>query len=455
MYRKNHTDGIDVHQIEDWSWDHDTRVRVQGLLFNMRFSTNIVVFQTMRSTLEVFRSLATKLQKRDQDIYRAYLLVQSATARLQEIRSNFDTEFTLWYTVHEKMADYVECAIEIPRRITGRQQHRANATASSTYEHFKKNVAIPFIDYTISEIKTIFKTTDTQLSQAIFSLLLVNTINCFDVEDTCLKLKFWEADLLVPSSLTNKLQEWMAHWQRQNADQLPTSLLSCLKVMDGDQFPNIADLLRIGCTLPIGSKNIRTRESQPPVTKILPSSRTTQDETPPLLADKITDPPHVISLILDGPAVVEMLKPGGSRTFQEYSTAVFIPYIESQLEYRSQLDLVWDCYLKSGSLKATVRCNRGKGIRRRITASGPLPSNWQNFLSNSDNKEELFSFLSEQSQDKSSLLCYLQKVIIIDHLFFTSKILETDACQEHPQVLQFIIIQQFSTSPLQNTARDL
>ncbi|KAG7168707.1 hypothetical protein Hamer_G024836 [Homarus americanus] len=52
-----------------------------------------------------------------------------------------------------------------------------------------------------------------------------------------------------------------------------------------------------------------------------------------------------------------MLKPGGSRTFQEYSTAVFIPYIESQLEYRSRLDLVWDCYLKSGSLEATDTAN--------------------------------------------------------------------------------------------------
>ncbi|KAG7175900.1 hypothetical protein Hamer_G009939 [Homarus americanus] len=84
----------------------------------------------------------------------------------------------------------------------------------------------------------------------------------------------------------------------------------------------------------------------------------------PKLADKITDAPHVTSIILYGPVVVEMLKPGGSRTFQEYSTA--------------------------------VRCNRGKGIRRRVTASGPLPSNWQNFLRHSDNKEELFSFLSEQ-----------------------------------------------------------
>ncbi|KAG7156428.1 hypothetical protein Hamer_G006187 [Homarus americanus] len=79
------------------------------------------------------------------------------------------------------------------------------------------------------------------------------------------------------------------------------------------------------------------------------------------LADKIIEASHVTSTILDGPAVVEMLKPGGSTVFQEYSTAVFIPYIESQLEYRSRLDL-----------------------------------QLENFLRNSDNKEELFSFLSEQ-----------------------------------------------------------
>ncbi|KAG7172955.1 hypothetical protein Hamer_G008452 [Homarus americanus] len=46
--------------------------------------------------------------------------------------------------------------------------------------------------------------------------------------------------------------------------------------------------------------------------------------------------------------------------------------------------------------RSNIDLDRGKGIRRRVTASGPLPSNWQNFFCNSDNKEELFSFLSEQ-----------------------------------------------------------
>uniref|UniRef100_UPI00358E0809 uncharacterized protein n=1 Tax=Myxine glutinosa TaxID=7769 RepID=UPI00358E0809 len=91
-----------------------------------------------------------------------------------------------------------------------------------------------------------------------------------------------------------------------------------------------------------------------------------------------------------------MLSPGQTKTFLDYATKVFVPYIMSQLQHRSRLDLVWDRYAKSGSLKATARTNRGKGIRRRVTGSAALPGNWHSFLRVDENKEELFSFLSKQ-----------------------------------------------------------
>ena len=59
----------------------------------------------------------------------------------------------------------------------------------------------------------------------------------------------------------------------------------------------------------------------------------------------------------------------------------------------SRLDLVWDRYI-AGTLKATARAKRGKGIRQRVTASARIPKNWQNFLRTDLNKQELFSFLS-------------------------------------------------------------
>ena len=56
---------------------------------------------------------------------------------------------------------------------------------------------------------------------------------------------------------------------------------------------------------------------------------------------------------------------------------------------------MWDQY-KQDSLKADTREKRGKlkGIRRKVAASTKLPGNWQDFLKDNANKEELFSFLT-------------------------------------------------------------
>ena len=106
-------------------------------------------------------------------------------------------------------------------------------------------------------------------------------------------------------------------------------------------------------------------------------------------------PPKVDAKILDGAFIVQLLSPRTSRTFQEFSDAVFMPYILSQLEGVSRLDVVWDVYLPD-SLKTCTRQKRGHGQRRMVSASAPIPSNWKGFLRNNSNKEDLFSFLAEE-----------------------------------------------------------
>ena len=68
-------------------------------------------------------------------------------------------------------------------------------------------------------------------------------------------------------------------------------------------------------------------------------------------------------LILDGAAIVNMLKPGACQTFQDYADNVFIKYLERQLRRVSRIDIVWDVY-KLDSLKSTVCSRRGRGVRR-------------------------------------------------------------------------------------------
>jgi len=100
--------------------------------------------------------------------------------------------------------------------------------------------------------------------------------------------------------------------------------------------------------------------------------------------------------ILDGAAIVNMLQPGAAKTFQDYATDVFVPYITSQLQHVTRLDIIWDVYTPE-SLKADTRSKRGKGVRRRVEPSSAIPGNWHDFLHIDDNKTELFSFLATKA----------------------------------------------------------
>ena len=67
--------------------------------------------------------------------------------------------------------------------------------------------------------------------------------------------------------------------------------------------------------------------------------------------------------ILNGAAVVQMLNPKASRTFQGYGESLFAPYIHIQLDKCNRVDIVWDVY-RPANLKASSRKERGKGSRR-------------------------------------------------------------------------------------------
>lgn len=97
--------------------------------------------------------------------------------------------------------------------------------------------------------------------------------------------------------------------------------------------------------------------------------------------------------ILDGAAIVHLLPTTNVDTFDEYSNTVFIPHIKKHLHTSKRVDVVWDAYITS-SIKESTREKRGKGIRRKVAGRTKIPGNWPDFLRNSVNKQELFTFLS-------------------------------------------------------------
>ena len=104
-------------------------------------------------------------------------------------------------------------------------------------------------------------------------------------------------------------------------------------------------------------------------------------------------PTDVNVIIINGAAVVNMVKPGTERTFSDYAAACFIPYITAQLCHVNRMDIVWGEY-QDNSLKATTRLKRGSGVRQRVAAD-KLSRKWKESLRVNQNKEELFKYLAE------------------------------------------------------------
>jgi hypothetical protein len=102
-----------------------------------------------------------------------------------------------------------------------------------------------------------------------------------------------------------------------------------------------------------------------------------------------SEAPVVTSVVLDGAAIIHMLKPDTTRRFDEY--VIFKPYISSQLQHARRLDLVWDSYV-TDSLKSTARAKRGMGVRSRVVGSAMTPAKRQTFVRVDSNN--LFQFLS-------------------------------------------------------------
>ena len=108
------------------------------------------------------------------------------------------------------------------------------------------------------------------------------------------------------------------------------------------------------------------------------------------------DPPLIYDcLVLDGAVIVHLLPTETVSPFAEYMDKVFIPYVKKQLERTTKVDVMWDTYVPD-SLKEFTREKRGKGIRRKVSGQTKLPGKWMDFLRDSENKKELFAYITSK-----------------------------------------------------------
>ena len=98
-------------------------------------------------------------------------------------------------------------------------------------------------------------------------------------------------------------------------------------------------------------------------------------------------------------AVVRMVRPTSAKTFADHATQHIVPFLEYQITPTvERIDAIWDNY-PEGNLKSLTHQRRGTGQLTKIwDGHTQIPKHeWNSgFLKNEENKEELFSFLSEE-----------------------------------------------------------
>ena len=196
-----------------------------------------MVFIATRNTLDEVKTLASKLQKRDQDIFEAYMMADEVIGNIKSIRKNIDSDFQVWYKqildLNEKLG-----IVEASPRKTSIQRNRSNILSCSPIDHYKKSVAIPLLDSLIIQMRDRFTNEDRHARHLLHlgpSIIVNNTLELSKATEG---MMFWENDLPFPKSLGNELRIWQI--MRQSAEkELPSNLLLALGTCDGDAFPNI------------------------------------------------------------------------------------------------------------------------------------------------------------------------------------------------------------------------
>ena len=235
-----------------WNWDKETKTKAQGLKASLTSFPTVATFLIAKNVFDEAKSLAAKLQKRDQDVYEAFKMVDNVIKQLNKIRENIDKEFSEWYTEISQLADRVGVSECVPRK-TSIQRNRSNVPSTTPQEHYKRSIAIPLLDCLIVQLKDRFHG-DSRHTQSLLSLipsvLISSKVQHLHHLDGLL---FWDADLPCPKSLSSELRRWHTLWTDVEDSDTPQNFIQALASCDSDSFPNIYQLLLIGCTLPVTS----------------------------------------------------------------------------------------------------------------------------------------------------------------------------------------------------------
>jgi hypothetical protein len=211
---------------------------------NFEFVVAIVIVQMC---LAFMKGLSRSLQERSLEVGRALENVNLVQSSLEDCRENVEQFNRKCYERSLKICEPLDIEIKKPRTC-GRQTMRDNVQSEGPEDYFRKSITIPFLDYTINEMKTRF--TDLH-ARAALGLQLVPYVMTMlpKLED----FSFFETDLPCKDTLHAELAQWYSLWQSRDTEDRTCTITATLKECDELFFSNVATILRISAVFPVTS----------------------------------------------------------------------------------------------------------------------------------------------------------------------------------------------------------
>ena len=124
-----------------WNWDRETLLKANGCYHTCCSFQFLVSLTVTMKILSVIKPISVKLQRKSNDIVKAYNMISETEKELKEMRDNADVVFKRWYEYAVEISSDLGTEPSAPRTAS-RQQHRANAPNDTPEEYYRRSLSV-------------------------------------------------------------------------------------------------------------------------------------------------------------------------------------------------------------------------------------------------------------------------------------------------------------------------
>lgn len=230
--------------------DRQIASNAQVLLSAIDKSYFLISLLVCEKLLSFTLNLSLYLQNPAHDLVSALEHAKNVVAKLQELRKKADENFKNIYNLASGIAhQYFNSEIR-PPRVTKKQTNRDNPEFDTAEEYYRRTIFLPCLDLLIEQLNSRFEENKNILS----AIEIVIPANCkAEKLDLLENLSIYYENECSIMAVKAEFLLWCEKWKNTEKVSRPKNVLEALDSCDAKFFPNIHNLIKILCTLPIST----------------------------------------------------------------------------------------------------------------------------------------------------------------------------------------------------------